>query len=185
MIELKPGEWEGLDGLGEEALAQLTREGIAVVTEAAMFFEGELKTTLKGQRGGRLYRVVDGRRIEPAFVGPLRKGQARAKGPIHQASAPGEAPAVLFGALSGSIGHTPAKVVDGVSIESEVGVGLGVREDGEVAENYAARLEYGGVDSRGVRILPRPYIEPTRLRVEPIIAEMFAAGVGSPPGGGA
>lgn len=179
MMEIPAGKWEGLDGLGEEAFEQLRGEGVHVVKAAALYFEGELKTTLKGQRSGRLYRVIGGRRIEPAFVGPLREGQARAKGPIHVASAPGEAPAVLFGALSGSIGHEEPRVVDGVSIESYVGVGLGVRKDSEVAENYAARLEYGGVDSRGVRILPRPYIEPTRLRVEPIIAAMFAEGVGS------
>jgi hypothetical protein len=161
VIGLEPGRWDGLDGLGEEALAQVRAEGVAVVTEAADYFVGELKTTLTGTRTGRPYKVSK-------------------RGPLHIASAPGEAPAVLFGALRNSIGRTEAKVVDGTSIEAEVGVGLGVRaEDNEVAENYAARLEYGGVDSRGVRILARPYIEPTRLRVEPIIADMFAAGVGS------
>lgn len=181
MIQLQAGNWEGLEGLSDELLAEVTREGIAVVTEAAMFFEGALKTRLKGQRTGRQYRVIGGRRIVPALHGPRRQGSKAPTGPIHTASAPGESPATLFGALSGSIGHTDAKLVDGVSIESMVGVGLGVQEDGEVAENYAARLEYGGVDSRGVRILARPYIEPTRLEVEPIIAEMFAAGVGSRP----
>lgn len=160
-FEARDSGWQGLDGLGEEALAQMRGEAVAVVTAAGMYFVGELKTTLTGARSGRPYKVSK-------------------TGPLHIASAPGEAPAVLFGALRNSVGMEAVRIVDGVSVETFVGVGLGVTEkDNVVAENYAARLEYGGIDSRGVRILPRPYIEPTKLRVEPIIAEMFTREVGS------
>jgi hypothetical protein len=179
VIGVVSGEWDGLEGLGEEALEQVRGEAVAVVTEAADYFVGELKTTLTGQRSGRLYRVIGGKTLAPAMIGPRVEGKPPA-GPIHQASAPGEAPAVLFGPLRNSIGRTEAKVVDGYTVEAEVGVGLGVKaEDNAIAENYAARLEFGGVDSRGRRILPRPYMGPTRDRVEPVIADMFANATGS------
>lgn len=164
-------QWEGLEGLSEELLEELLPEAINAVEDAANYFVGELKATLTGARTGRPYKVSK-------------------RGPLHIASAPGEAPAVLFGALRNSIGKEDVRVVDRVSVETNVGVGLGVVEGASpggiqppeanvVAPNYAARLEFGGVDERGVRILPRPYMEPTRLRVEPVIDAMFADIIGS------
>lgn len=163
--------WTGLEGLGDEALAEILPQAIAAVEDAGNLFVGELKTTLTGARSGRPYKVSK-------------------RGPLHTASAPGEAPAVLFGALRNSIGEEDVRVVDGVSVETNVGVGLGVVEGSspggiqppkanEVAPNYAARLEFGGVDQRGVRILPRPYMAPTVLRVTPLIDALFAERVGS------
>lgn len=153
-------KWEGLEGLSDELLEELLPDAIAVVEDAANYFVGELKTTLTGTRTGRPYKVSK-------------------RGPLHIASAPGEPPAVLTGALRNSIGKEDVRVVDRVVIETNVGTGLGVTADRDLAPNYAARLEFGGVDQRGVRILPRPYMEPTALRVTPVIDAMFAERIGS------
>jgi hypothetical protein len=70
---------------------------------------------------------------------------------------------VLFGILRNSVGHSKPKW-DGYTVEVEVGVGLGKRTRKgapDPSTTYARRLEYGGADSRGVMILPRPYLEPS------------------------
>lgn len=139
MIQFKPGRWEGLEGLGEEELKRLRAPAEAAVSRAALFFEGEVKRTLGpdgGPRTGRTYKVSK-------------------TGPFHQASAPGEPPAVLYGKLRQSITHSEPKW-EGWSVSCEVGTAL----------SYARRMEWGGIDSRGVRILPRPYFEPTVLRTQ-------------------
>lgn len=137
MISFSPGKWIGLDTLGEDALNALRAPSELAVDRAAQHFESSVKETLGpggGPRTGRLYRVSK-------------------KGPLHQASAPGEPPAVLFGKLRQSITHTRPQWTGWV-VWSEVGTKL----------VYAHRMEWGGVDKRGVRILPRPYFEITALR---------------------
>lgn len=87
------------------------------------------------------------------------------RGRKHQASAPGEPPATMKGKLRQSIAMGDP-VWDGWNVMVEVGSSM----------PYAARLEWGGVDSRGVRILPRPYWEPTALQemhaIERILEEL-------------
>lgn len=136
MIKFAPGEWLGLDTMGDEELARLREPAALAVHRAALHFEGAVKKTLSGKRSGRIYRVS-------------RKGR------LHQASAPGEPPAVMFGALRQSITSTEP-VWDGWQVSCEVGTNL----------VYARRLEWGGVDRRGIRILPRPYFEPTFVKEE-------------------
>lgn len=177
MIRANGTRWEGLDGLAEELLAELHGVARNAVHDAADMFANELKSTLTGARTGRAYKVT--KRIEGDGRGGKKAGRKRKGGRLHIASAPGEAPAVLYGALRNSVGREDVRVVDGTSYEAYVGVGLGVQKDAEVAENYAARLEFGGVDKRGIRILPRPYMEPTRIRVEPRIEALFADALGS------
>ncbi len=115
-----------------------------------MHFANELRKTLSGGRTGRLYKVSK-------------------KGPLHQASAPGEPPAVLFGKLKQGIFAGRAQW-EGWQVTAEVGVG-------GAAKKYARRLDWGGVDSRGVRILPRPYVEPTVLRTQDEIERLLSMAV--------
>jgi hypothetical protein len=149
--------WEGLSDLGDEALNEIRPRAEFTVKRVLLYIEGELKKTLTGRRSGRRYKVS-------------RTGRA------HIASAEGEAPAVLFGALRNSVGHDgPNWDMASGSVGGEVGVGLGTRpaDPAHDPQAYAVRLEYGGTDKRGVRIGPRPYMAPTMLRVEPVVQQMF------------
>lgn len=155
-VEFRGGEWEGLDDLGPDALAELRAPAQATLLAVGVFLAGELKRTLSGPRHGAVYRIS-------------RTGR------LHVASAPGEPPAVLYGNLRNSIGHSSVTWNDWTA-SIEVGVGLGQPPAGGVNVNsYAARLEFGGVDSRGTRILPRPYIEPTMVRTEQQVSAMLEA----------
>lgn len=149
MIGIRDSGWEGLEGMGEEALRELRGTAERSVLSAALYFVGQLKKTLTGRRSGRTYRVSR-------------------TGALHVASAPGEPPAVLFGALRNSIGHTNPKW-EGWAVSSEVGTGLGIGGGSDPSNAYARRLEFGGIDSRGVYIAPRPYMAPTEERVRPVI----------------
>jgi len=161
VIRVGETQWEGFDGLAEDLLEELRPEAEGAVFAAGAYFVSELKTTLTGQRSGRVYRVAK-----------------RKTAPQHQASREGEAPAVLFGHLRNSAGMDEPKWEGRHSVGVHVGIGLGVQEDSEIAENYALRLEYGGTDSRGVYMAPRPYMQPTVDRVTPRIDAMFAEIVG-------
>jgi phage gpG-like protein len=133
MIVMSRFKWLGKDTVAEEEFAKLRPSAEKAVFRAALYFEGAVKRKLSGARTGRIYRI--GR-----------------KGRVHQASAPGEAPASLTGKLRQSITHTdPQWVGDNVFVE--VGTSL----------PYAAILEYGGVSWNGGRILPRPYMASTYL----------------------
>ena len=76
-------------------------------------------------------------------------------GITHQASAPGEPPASFTGKLRQSITHTDV-MWDGDNAFAEVGS----------SEPQARILEFGGITSHGVRILPRPYFSATWLEEE-------------------
>lgn len=150
MIQFEPGNWSGLDGLGERELEKLKAASELAIDRAGLHLESAVKRTLGpdgGARTGRLYRVSR-------------------TGPLHQASAPGEPPAVLFGALRQSITHSRPQW-DGWTVWTEVGTRM----------VYGARLEWGGVDSRGVRILPRPYFAPTILREEEALERILEEAV--------
>jgi phage gpG-like protein len=136
-MDFDAGQWEGLEGLGDEELARLMERGPDAVEAAAMHFAEAVRQTLgpeSGPRTGRTYKVSK-------------------RGRLHQASAPGEPPAVLNGFLRRSIAHETARW-NGNAIESPVGTAM----------EYGRILEFGGVTPNGARILPRPYWEPTAQR---------------------
>lgn len=158
---LKSGPWEGADDLGDEILREMRPFAERKMKMAGLLLESEIKTTLSGPRSGRIYRVP---------------GTDKA---MYQASAPGEPPASLFGNLRNSIGHSDPEWV-GYTVQCEVGPGLGTKPAGGVsdpADTYARRLEYGGdsIHSNGavVKILPRPYMEPSAQRATPRIEALF------------
>lgn len=127
-------KWFGLEDLAKEELAALVKPAERAIMKATLYYEGKVKKKLTGKRSGRIY-IINGR--------------------AHQASAPGEPPASLTGALRQSITHTDV-IWTGETASAEVGTN----------KEYGARLEFGGVDSRGVRILPRPYFSATWLEEE-------------------
>lgn len=145
MIAFSAGQWKGVDGMGAEILMGMRPRAAAAVERAAMLFTSELQRTLTGKRSGRIY-----------YIGKSRRE--------HQASAPGEPPAVLTGRLRQSMAWTKPHW-DGNTVTSEVGTNV----------VYAARLEYGGMDSHGRMIQKRPYFAPTILRIEGAIHAIFEA----------
>lgn len=162
MIRIEDTKWEGLEGMGEEALASLRAEAELAIDRAGRHLESAVKRTLGpdgGARTGRIY-VVPRSSYKGAPAGTRNK--ARENPPRHQASAPGEPPARLYGDLARSITHSAPKW-DGWEVQTEVGTNLA----------KARRLEYGGVDSRGIRILPRPYFAPTVLREEMALEQIL------------
>lgn len=154
MISFHAGEWLGLDSLDDDVWAELRPRAGHVMMEAALMAVATVKKTLTGRRSGRTYKVSK-------------------LGKLHVASAPGEPPARLFSHLINSIGYTDPEW-DGAELSCDYGPGLGVGETGE-AETYSRRLEWGGVDSRGVRILPRPYMEPSQKELDPLLSRLFEA----------
>lgn len=161
MISFEQSKWEGLDGLGEELLKTLRPKVTKLVKQALVYAESELKITLTGRRHGRTYRVNKGG----------RKKQ-------HIASAPGEPPAVLWGNLRMSVGHTKPEWDGDQAYGGEWGIGLGQKpKTGEDPKSYAVRLEYGGVDKRGVKLEARPYMAPTEERIRPVIEKAFREGI--------
>ena len=164
MIEFNAGDkWEGLEGMGEDILQELKAKGDGLMMDAALVAVSTVKQTLTGARSGRTYKVSK-------------------TGKLHVASAPGEPPAILNDALRGSVWFTDPKW-EGWEIGFEFGPGLGTSikadEDGKAIDvkTYAARLEYGGVDSRGVKIDARPYMAPSAERIEPQLEKLFEAGL--------
>jgi len=135
MILMGKVRWENKDNIGEEEFQKLKPGAEIAVTAATLYFEGAVKRTLSGKRSGRIYRIGK-------------------KGRIHQASAPGEAPASLTGRLRQSITHQI--LWEGDLVWGEVGTTL----------PQSAILEFGGVTWNGGRILPRPYMASTFLAEE-------------------
>lgn len=156
MISFDASEWEGIEGMGLEELEKLRAPAALAVDRAGLILENEVKRTLgpdSGPRTGRIYVVPASSARRK--VGKSGRAKPRKNPPRHQASAPGEAPATLFGTLRQSIHHSPPKW-EGWTVSTEVGTN----------QPQARRLEWGGVDKRGIRILPRPYMEPSTLRAE-------------------
>lgn len=133
------GRWLGITGFAQNEMDKLKAPAEAAVLNAALIYESAVKRKLTGPRSGRLYGS-------------------------HQASAPGEPPALWSGELRRSISHTmPIWDNDG-RVFANVGTRL----------VYAAILEWGGYAGNGARILPRPYMESTfieqRSRLERALA---------------
>lgn len=144
-------EWFGLDTLGAEELAKLRKPVEHAILHAMLYYEGKVKKKL-------------------AAI-PARTGRIYIiNGRPHQASAPGEPPAPLTGKLRQSITHTDVRW-DGDDASGEVGSPLA----------RAARLEFGGVDSRGIRILPRPYFSAVWLEEEAKLQSILDTAVSDAP----
>ena len=160
MISFNAGEWQGLDGMGEEMLREMKPKADRLMWKAGTKFQEALKLKLSGTRSGRSYTVTkDGRSKK------------------HIASAAGEPPAVLWGNLRNSMGFSRPKWV-GWTVSMEVGSGLGVKADGDVnPDEYATRLEYGGFNPQGAYVAKRPYMTPTSEKMEPVLQQLFEAGL--------
>lgn len=124
---------------GLDTLSAEEFEALRVPTERAI-----LRATLYYE--GRVKKKLTGPRTGRIYI---------IDGRPHQASAPGEPPATLSGDLRKSIMHTDVQW-DGDQAFAEVGTD----------RPYGRRLEFGGVDSRGIRILPRPYFGATWIEEE-------------------
>lgn len=152
VLRVQTGVWQNADNLSAAAFAELRPKAERLMMEVGVRFTNELKKTLTGARTGRTYTVS-------------RTGKP------HTASAPGEPPAVMFGNLRNSVSYSRPRWVD-MTLEIDVGVGLGAKPGGgeqDPATTYARRLELGGTDKRGITILPRPYMLPTAMRMQPVI----------------
>lgn len=155
MIRVEDSGWDGLEGFAEEELERMRAPAELAVDRAARHLEAAVKRTLGpagGARSGRWYVVP-----RSSFKGapPGVRNKPRSNPTRHQASAPGEPPARLYGDLARSITHSSPRW-EGWTVSSEVGTAMA----------KARRLEYGGVDKRGIRLLARPYFAPTVLREE-------------------
>lgn len=70
----------------------------------------------------------------------------------HRASAPGEAPATDTGNLVSKLKY--------MVHPDELKITIGIHGENWQDVPYARRLEWGGSDSRGIYIAPRPYLQP-------------------------
>jgi hypothetical protein len=155
MLDIPPGRWTGLDGLGDSALQEIRPQAERAVFRAGLFFQSQLRITVSGARHGRVYMI--GKNFDIT----------------HIASAPGEPPAVMFGRFRNSIDFV-GPTWEGWTVTMDVGSNA----------VQARRLEWGGfhtqretVSIRGatgwftvkagtvIRTLPRPWMEPTVIRV--------------------
>lgn len=132
----------------EAALEQLLNSPdgpVARELEAtALEVESAQKVLLSQHGTGRTYDTTFWRDSQ----GRLRRGKARVP---HQASAPGEPPAVDFGLLRASVGHIVA--TDETGLYAEVGSGANPAVPGV---KYAIYLE------QGTRFMePRPWLAPS------------------------
>ncbi len=115
--------------------------GTRGLVEAALILERNIKRKLSQPGTGRIY--------------------PRGKKRVHQASAPGEPPAVDMGRLRSSIGHDETRVL-GEVISIRVGTNV----------DYATPLEYGA-PSKG--ILPRPFMRPALEESKPEMSSAVTA----------
>lgn len=154
-IRITDTQWTGLEGIGDDMLKEMKPKAERLMWQAGTDFQTALKLKLSEKPSGRTYKVSK-------------------TGRMHVASAPGEPPAVLFGALRNSMGFSKPKWERWV-LSMEVGSGLGVGGKGKISPAYARRLEFGGIDSRGINIKKRPYMAPVALDMDPKIQRLFEA----------
>ena len=159
MITVNASEWDGLKGMGEEILREMKPKAERLMWDAGTKFQAALKRKLSERGSGRTYKVSR-------------------TGALHVASAPGEPPAVLFGALRNSMGFSRPRW-ESWTVSMEVGSGLGVGADGKESPAYARRLEYGGVSyhPHAIKIEARAYMAPVSLEMEPVLQKLFEAGL--------
>ncbi len=137
-------------GLGSEALFEYRPGCVASVRAGQEAMLEKLRDLLSRRGTGRLYRSRRVRGLRRGRFG-YRGGSGRFVAGMHQASAPGQPPAMDLGEYRDSFEATPIQV-NGDSVEGDV-----------VTEDERARtLEYGGWTGRShaTRILPRPHVRP-------------------------
>jgi len=118
------------------------------IAGSALLVQNDMRRSIqKGPSTGRTYkRTKDGK--------------------FHRASAPGEAPATDSGRL---VSH-----VNFILAAEGLLASIGIHDVSNIV--YAARLEFGGRDKRGIYIAPRPYIRPALDRnVKAIILRLKKA----------
>jgi HK97 gp10 family phage protein len=112
--------------------------GTRGLVEAALILERKIKQKLSQPGTGRIY--------------PRGKK-------VHQASAPGEPPAVDTGRLRSSIGHDETQIL-GETISVRVGTNV----------DYATPLEYGSY-----KVKPRPFMRPALEEAKPEMSDAVTA----------
>jgi len=145
----------GLSSLSNKlrSLPEVVRQEVAKgVSASALMLQNDMRMSIqKGPKTGRAYK--------------------RGKTKWHRASAPGEAPATDSGRLASHINFTLS--------ERGMKASVGVNDATNIV--YAARMEFGGKDSRGVYIAPRPYIRPAlRRKAQDIVLRLkksYKAGI--------
>ena len=95
------------------------------------------------------------------LLGAVRTELTKRSGP--KPSPPGEPPAKQSGDLAKSWQAIPVRMRGRVASS-------GI----ESYDKGAARMEWGGVDSRGIRVLPRAYLDPAARKVEGRVTELLA-----------
>lgn len=106
----------------DKMIAEMEHKASRLVRKTAFDIEADIKTSMQGPKSGRMYGK-------------------------HQASAPGEAPAIDLGALVNSIG---------VSMQGRLSATVSESSD------HAAPLEFGTT-----RMAPRPHMSPAFERARP------------------
>ena len=104
----------------------------------------------------------------PPFFESLTRGEAAVQDLTARFGSEFEDKILMNGDLAKSITHSAPKW-EGWIVWTEVGSN----------KVYARRLEWGGIDSRGIRILPRPYFAPVVLREEEAISRILDEAVKS------
>ena len=134
----------------------VAKQARKAVIKAALDLEALAKTEIQtGAKSGKTYRI-------PINTTDGEDGSASVSMIEHQASAPGEAPANLFGVLAGSIQTEPSD--DPTEAEAAV----------RVYAEYGAALELGREDGS---IEPRPFIRPAADRIEKGFAQRVGKAV--------
>lgn len=114
----------------------ISNGGDAIVGKTAFDVQGEVLESMSGAKSGRYYAIPG--------VKSSRKGGG---GRRHRASAPGQAPARLTGALAGSVGVKRSFMSAIVYVSTK----------------YAAHLEYGTVN-----MAARPFLRPAARKFQAI-----------------
>jgi len=136
-----------LDGVQEliAALEAVGKDAVAeigaAVTKTALDVDRDIKKRMQSS---------------PASGRLYRRGKGRNRSRTHRASAPGQPPAIDTGRLINSIMFRQETPLTATVSSNAI---------------YAARLEYGGGDSRGVYIAPRPSWRPAVEKMRPKLAE--------------
>ena len=133
------GGLRGVKGLNKKLKnfpEMVVHEMRGAVAGSALLVQNDMRRSIqKGPNTGRTYkRTKDGK--------------------FHRASAPGESPATDSGRLVSHINFVLA--AEGLMAS------IGIHDVANVV--YAARMEFGGRDSRGIYIAPRPYVRPALTR---------------------
>lgn len=159
------GQWLGVSRIAPEELKRLRKPIEKAILKAQLHYESSVKKKLTGPRTGRIYNLP-GLRGRSGKARKIKTRDARgrfmARG-TYQASAPGEAPALVTGKFRQSITHGPV-VWEGDNASGEVGT----------SAKQAHIMEFGGIAGNNARILPRPYMAPTFLEQESRLVEILS-----------